>query len=379
LTTFADLPDALVRDLLDKAIPVADTVSKKLNQLQTERPALRTEAQKNGIICRKSDLDVPREPSTVGIDGSYQVHHLTAVDLCASAAVAVEGTTKEAKRYWPQPYHEMWVDSISHEIDTIGVLRGMMISMELNLAHKAPHDVVMLDGSFTSLVIYLNQGLQNLETCGQSMCSEFLSRWNSGILQQLIALLKSDRTVAIPKFTSRNELLRGRPAKLSTEVDGKTLATLLLEAGEYTKCLPVLEPSEGYHLLTSTVIDGKKTELCKSSDVYDMNVALRELAVVYFRPYGWLPALRLELPGPVAKSMSKLSLVLEGVQRQLFSPAVMEPYPLFLADRMVKSLGAGVAVIEQAVTQHVVANSTDIETTMLCLQNYRTQGGRGGA
>ena len=73
------------------------------------------------------------------------------------------------------------MDSISHEIDTIGVLRGMMISMELNLAHKAPHDVVMLDGSFASLVIYLNQGLQNLESCGQGMCSEFLSRWNSGL------------------------------------------------------------------------------------------------------------------------------------------------------------------------------------------------------
>ncbi len=379
MNTFADLPDALVRDLLDKAIPVAAAVSKNLEHLRAARPSLRIEAQQRGLICRKADLDVTREPSTVGIDGSYQVHHLTALDLCAAAAVAVEGTTKEAKRYWPQPYHEMWVDSISHEVDTIGALRGMMISMELNLAHKAPHDVVMLDGSFASLVIYLNQGLQNLQTCGRGLCSEFLRRWDSGILQQLIALLKSDRTVAIPKFTSRNELLRGGSAKLAVEVDGKTLATLLLEAGEYTKCLPVLEPAENYHLLTSAVIDGKNTEFCTDSDVREMNGAMHDLAVVYFRPFGWLPALRLELPSPVAKSVSRLSLILEGVQRQLFSPAVIEPYPLFLADRMVKSLGAGVSVIEQSVAQHVVANSTDVETTMLCLQNYRTQGGRGGA
>ncbi len=34
-------------------------------------------------------------------------------------------------------------------------------------------------------------------------------------------------------------------------------------------------------------------------------------------------------------------MVLEGIKQQLFSPAVTEPYPLFLADRMVKSLGAG--------------------------------------
>jgi len=51
---------------------------------------------------------------------------------------------------------------------------------------------------------------------------------------------------------------------------------------------------------------------------------------------------------------------------------------LFLADRMVKSLGSGVAVIEQAVSQHVAESTPDIETTMLCLQNYRTEGGRGG-
>ena len=109
-----------------------------------------------------------------------------------------------------------------------------------------------------------------------------------------------------------------------------------------------------------------------------MNEALRGIKAVYYRPYGWVPALRLELPGQVANSMTRLSLVLEGIARQFFSPAVVEPYPLFLADRMVKSLGAGVAVIEQTVGQHVVDQGIDVELAMLCLQNYRTEGGRGG-
>src|SRR5580692_9407867 len=103
LDTFSDLPDALVRDLLAKATPVASVVGANLTSLRAERSALRDQAEKARLICRKSDLDVTREPSVVGIDGSYQIHHLTAVDLCASAAVAVEGTTKEAKRYWPEP------------------------------------------------------------------------------------------------------------------------------------------------------------------------------------------------------------------------------------------------------------------------------------
>lgn len=126
------------------------------------------------------------------------------------------------------------------------------------------------------------------------------------------------------------------------------------------------------------MIGGHKTTLRSPAEERDLNVRLKELRVVYFRPYGWIPALRLELPMSITNSSSKLALVLEGITRQFFSPAVIEPYPLFLADRMVKSLGSGVAVIEQAVAQQVAENSTDIETTMLFLQNYRTEGGRGG-
>lgn len=98
--TFSDLPDALVRDLLAQATPVAERVSTHLNRLRQARGAIRQRIQAEGLIGRKADLDVPREPSVVGIDGSYQIHRLTALDLCAAAAVAVEGTSKEARRHW---------------------------------------------------------------------------------------------------------------------------------------------------------------------------------------------------------------------------------------------------------------------------------------
>src|SRR2546429_5555650 len=114
MDSFADLPDALVRDLLAKATPVAEGVARNLNSLRKAKPEMRNEAQRGGLIRRKADLDVPREPSVAGIDGSYQVHRLTAVDLCACAAVAVEGTSKEATRHWQEPYHRMWVEGLEH-------------------------------------------------------------------------------------------------------------------------------------------------------------------------------------------------------------------------------------------------------------------------
>ena len=378
MDTFADLPDALVRDLLAKALPVASSVSRNVETLRQQKAALRSDAQNKNLVLRKADLDVVREPSVAGVDGSYQIHHLTALDLCAAAAVAVEGTVREAQRFWPQPYHQMWVESVHHSANVVGPLRGLMVSMELGLAHQAPHDLVLLDGSFASLVIYLNQGLTSLHECPAALCTEFLDRWNSGLLNSLLALLRSDRTIAIPKFTARNELKCQLSKPPTVEVDGKTLATLLLEPGEYTQPLPILEASELYHLASTTNISGRQICLRADAEERDLNARLKELRVIYFRPYGWIPAIRLEVTGAIANSNSRISMVLEGAMRQFFSPAVTEPYPLFLADRMAKSLGAGVAVIEQAVAQHIAGTATDAETTMLFLQNYRTEGGRGG-
>jgi hypothetical protein len=250
----------------------------------------------------------------------------------------------------------------------------MMVSMEMALAANASHDLVLLDGSFSSLIIYLNQALTKIDDCAKALADDFLERWSSGVLEQLKALLTSDRTVAMPKFTSRNEFLRRNMLTPPVIVDGKTLATMILNPGEYTRPLPLHDEADA----ASQQVDHLPERYCPKKDMDDIVESLNGLSVIYFRPYGWLPALRMELPSTITASNTRLSIVLEGITRQFFSPAVIEPYPLFLADRMVKSLGSGVAVIEQAVAQHVAGSSPDIENTLLFLQNYRTEGGRGG-
>ena len=366
--SFSDLPDALVRDLLNSATPIAEEARDRLYDLQTSRDELRSAIQQESLIRQKADLEVSREPSVVGIDGSYQLHRLTSLDLCAAAAVGVEGTAKEARRYWQEPYHRFWANTILHNQATTLALRGLMVAMELDLATTAPHDLVLIDGSFASLIIYLNQGLSNVLNV-PVMGEELMTRWESeNLIEKLLNALSSERTIALPKYTSRNELEGYVHGIDSLHCDGRTLATLILDPGEYTTPLPIYA-DEDYHL------PGK---FCSEQDDQRMNSALSEMQVIYFRPFRWVPALRLEVPGAIAHSPTRLSLVLRGIESQFFSPAVVEPYPLFLADRMVKSLGAGVTVMEQTISQYVTDNSDDIELTMLLLQNYRTEGGRGG-
>ena len=374
VNAFSDLPDALVRDLLAEATPLAERVSSHLALLQEHKEEARQSVQSAGLIQRKSDLDVTREPSVVGVDGSYQVHRLTSLDLCAAAAVAVEGTSKEAQRHWQEPYHRIWVNSFEHSKNATNTLRGLMITMELDLAHESPHDLVLLDGSFLVLLIYLNQGLTSFSEAPALLCKAFEDQWASQrVLERFSNLLQSDRTVAVPKYSSRNELARLVQGINLPVTDGKTLATVMLQPDEYVAPLPIFrfdEEDREYHL---------PGRFCPPETQNRINRAVEDLRVVFYRPYGWAPAVRLEVTAPIAASPARLSMVLEGIKRQFFSPAVLEPYPLFLADRMVKSLGAGVAVIEQAVAQQAVGESSDVESTMLCLQNYRTEGGRGGS
>lgn len=366
--SFSDLPDALVRDLLNTSVPVAQEVQNRFGRLQELQSDLRKAAKQQSLVKRKSDLEVTREPTVAAIDGSYQIHRLTSVDLCATAAVGVEGTSKEDQRHWQEPRHRFWANTAPHNEATTLLLRGLMISMELELASETPHDLVLLDGSFASLIIYLNQGLSNLAEV-PSMGDNLRHRWESqSLLQRLVATLGSTRTLALPKYTSRNEFGGLLPIEDTYNCDGRTVATLILEPGEYTTPLPVYM-DENYHLPTS---------VCSAQDLEQLNTALTEIQVIYYRPFGWVPALRMEVPGAIAHSRTRLSMVLRGIESQLFVPAVIEPYPLFLADRMVKSLGAAVAAMEQTIVQHVTDHSEDIELTMLLLQNYRSESGRGG-
>ncbi len=371
---FSDLPDALVRDLLDRIAPVADNVSEHLNELQNARNDVRRRIVSEGLIAKKSACPAQKLPSVVGIDGSYQVQRLTAVDLCAAAAVAVEGISKEAHQNWQKPYHEMWVDSCEHSRNTTNTLRGLMISMEIELAHKVSHNLILLDGSFITFVIYLNQGLTSLEESPRSLREEFQRRWKQQkVLIKFLELINSDRVIAIPKYSSRNELRRFLDGINLPETNGKTLATIILEPDEYIKPLPVFlfnSEDREYHL---------PTDFCSSDEQNQMNQSIKEMRVVFYRPYDWAPAVRLELTKPIANSEQKLLIVLEGIKQQLFNPAVIEPYPLFLADRMVKSLSAGVNAIEQAVVQHAVGASDNKKAAVLCLQNYRTESGQGGS
>ena len=102
--------------------------------------------------------------------------------------------------------------------------------------------------------------------------------------------------------------------------------------------------------------------------------ALGSAHVLYYKPKRNIPAIRLEVGRAVAKNDTRLASLLEAVRDQTGAPGMMEPYPVFLADKMVKHLPTALPTMkDKAVMRTAAGWSGDISDVILATQAYRTQ------
>jgi hypothetical protein len=90
---FADLPAALVEEVLSQASSAAEQLLTSIQRARNERESLRQRLVASRMILADSSLGYPPIPTTCGTDGSYAIERLLTTDLVAAAAVAVEGLT----------------------------------------------------------------------------------------------------------------------------------------------------------------------------------------------------------------------------------------------------------------------------------------------
>lgn len=172
---FADLPAALVEEVLGQAATAGDLLLTTFQQVKTDQAAYRGALVDQGLLLDESQLGYPPLPTTVATDGSYAIERLLTADLAAAAAVAVEGLTPPSEaRFWDQPRHSTFVAAETHHAETSTVLRAVMLGRELLLATQAPHDLVMLDMTLTLPIIYLNQALNKAPAVPGLHCSKEL-------------------------------------------------------------------------------------------------------------------------------------------------------------------------------------------------------------
>lgn len=374
---FTDLPGALVEEVLGRAEQIGRALLGAFEEVRARRDTLRAGLVASGLLRREGDLPYPHVATTCGVDGSYAVERLLNTDLAATAAVAVEGLTPPSEeRFWEAPFHQVFVETEVHSEHTTVVLRGLMIAMELALALKAPHEVVFLDGSVTTPLIYLNQCFSQAAKDGRDLRTAVPVRERAGeTLAAYRDVLRSRRGdkcwVFSPKYTTNREV--GIRLGWPESSDDRGLLSRLLEPGEFVGPIP-LKPGQ-WHL--STAVASESGRAGAAALAAEVTAALSETVVLYYKPHVWLPALRLEVHGGVAGNPARLAVLLQAVKHQCGTPAIFEPYPLYLADRMVRNLARAVPAFRQAATQRIAEGyGSNLDEVFHGMHGYRTDGGR---
>ena len=150
---------------------------------------------------------------------------------------------------------------------------------------------------------------------------------------------------------------------------------MLLEPGEFTRAVSLQKPQSPWHITTAAIPGIEKAKADELEE--QVTNELDNAAVIYYKPHVWLPALRLETNRSVFANRSRLACLLHGVKHQCGTPAILEPYPLYLADRMVKSLARAVSAFRQATTQSIAETYTgNFDEVFYAMHGYRTDSGR---
>jgi len=159
------------------------------------------------------------------------------------------------------------------------------------------------------------------------------------------------------------------------EYDDRGLLTLLLQPGEYTKPQRLEQPEQQWHLNT-----GRLPKVASSSAgelAADIISALTDVFVFYYKPQDWLPALRVEVARDIATNKYRLAQVIQGLKHQCATAGMLEPYPVYLADRMVKALARAIPAFRQVTTQRISEKyEGDIGEVFFAMHGYRGESGQ---
>ena len=379
-----ELPAALIEELLKTNEGVGESLLNSMNAIQDSKQDIRRWLIDNQKLRKDSELENVEIPTTCGVDGSYVVERMISTSIVACAAVAVEGFTPPSEtKYWPLK-HESVIEVENHESELGTILRGLMKFMEMKLAVNAPHDIVLMDGSITSQFIHINQaisiaepnvdGYYKTKKIGKKLLDEYHE-----FLKNFKMVMESKKNnkiwASLPKFTTRDELgyeydaLHGWPEKQ----DDRSVLTVVLMTGEFTIPKKITRTQDNWHLHLPDPPDKRISTLISQNE----ELMTKTMNVIYYKPHSYTPALRIELAENVAKDDLRLATLLKSISYQFASYAIMEPYPLYMADRMVKNLSGAMPALKQSALQKVVKGTTaSIGDVLYSLRSYRTEGGR---
>jgi len=348
--SFEGLPLALVKEILGKSGQIANDIYAPFHEINNNRDKLREQLQEHNFIQNNPVTDGEEQLTSCGIDGYYTVEKFLTANLACSAAFAVEGLVPPSgKKHWETPLHKAIFHTEKQYSKAAKILCAIMMEMEIELASKAPHDIIFLNGTFiTPFITFMETITLALGTKELITSQEFIKRIKPSILsfKNIFDSPDSDKMwVGIPKNVSKRELVN--TLNWPQQYDDTILFTVLLSPGEYTAPIPV-EQSELSRVRDIPIKDESFASIRDS-----IVSAFNKLHVIYYRPYSWTSVLRIEIDSSVAQNSSRLTGLLNTIKFQCSSPGVTEPYPVHCADNLVKYMDRAIPSLRKSATSDI--------------------------
>lgn len=367
--SFLEIPASLIEQMLQKTNEIGDMLQNSIHEINRKRQKFRLQLEQIGLLDTDIRFRNIKPLISGGVDGAYAVDRLLGTDLLFAAAVGIEGVNEEnGKRVLPS--HDVFVNPEKHNPENMIAARAIMVEMEIKLAANAYYDIVYLDGSLTTALIHMYKAINFIETLN-TKSSEKIKEDFKNFLVSYKKILEFQDTekyyLGIPKYTSRNDI--GKSLHWPENYDDRAILTLILDPGEFTR--PKLFTSEeGWHVRLPYEDEELKTLM------QQVISGIKNLSVIYYKPHAWCPALRIEMPSVVARDESKVDTILYNVKSQCQTPSIMEPFPLYMADRIAKHMAPAIPAYKQIImkqmTQLADNNEKDI---FFMMHSYRTEGG----
>lgn len=368
--SFLEIPASLVEQMLQRTNEIGDILQSSMHDINRKREKFRLQLEQIGLLDNDINFGNIKPLVSGGVDGAYAVDRLLGTDLLFAAAVGVEGLNELENGKRIAPNHDVFVYPEKHNPENMISARAIMVEMEIKLAANAPYDIVYLDGSLTTALIHMYKAINFIENLNSKSSDKIREDFKDFLISYKKILDFKDSYkyyLGIPKYTSRNDI--GKNLHWPENYDDRAILTLILDPGEFTR--PKLFTSEeGWHVrlpyedeelrvLMQQVISG-----------------IKNLSVIYYKPHPWCPALRIEMPSAIAGDETKLNSILINIKNQCQTPSIMEPFPLYMADRIAKHMAPAIPAYKQIImNQMTQLNDHNEKDIFFLMHSYRTEGG----
>lgn len=358
---FDSVPAEMVAALLERGHEVAKSAAARAASIAESRDRIRESLLSAEVIVELADEDLDAvalaEDEVSAVDGAFICDSQSIGDLCTAVAVSVGPKDGQGSS-------DVFMESVPRASRNKEMLQGIMAAMEIVMAASSDAKVVLVDGSMLSGLISVSKAMFSAYGATGELVDRIRSAASPDLRSATFELLTAPRFVALPKYTTKNELAPWIPGEFRMQ-DAKTVATLALRAGEATAWIMADDHTEKQVRKGSI---GRSLGFDEQGDETLKNL-MEDVVSCYYRPHAWTPAFRLDLARSTAENEEASLRIFRAIRDNTTSSGIQEPFPIYLVDQYAKQISAGAAPM---VSMAAMENIDDDDAQLLLAARYRS-------